>query len=101
MAATGIDTSKLNAVAKSLQEVSGNFRTATKKLYETGQQIDKMWTGDASKSFMNTFHNDQQNFEALAKLLDTYSEMLKQSAAIYSKAENDAKDIVSKGMARG
>lgn len=101
MAKTEVSTAKLHSVAKGLEEDAAKFRAATAKLYETGLQLDKMWDGEASQTFLNTFKNDQQNFEALAKLLDSYAAILNENAGIYAKAESDAKNIVSKGMARG
>jgi len=101
MANSEVNTSKLRSSAINLGELSIKFKQETAKLYETGQQLDKMWDGDASKAFITTFQKNQENFDQLSKLLATYGETLKANVDTYIKAENNAKNIVAKGAARG
>lgn len=101
MAKSEVNTAKLRTSAINLGELSTKFKQETAKLYETGQQLDKMWDGDAGTAFMSTFQKNQENFDQLSKLLATYGETLKGNVDTYIKAENDAKNIVAKGAARG
>ena len=54
-----------------------------------------MWEGEANKKFMATLGNDRQRFDALAKMLTSYVETLRQDAAIYAKAEGDVLNVLN------
>jgi len=101
MAKSEVSTAKMRSAAVNLAELSTRFKQEIGKLYETGQQLDAMWDGEASITFLSVFKKDQENFNQLVKLLNAYSEVLKQNIDTYNKAENQAKDIVAKGTARG
>ena len=89
MAGTEVLTSRMNEVAKSVEDIIARYNTSVNKVYQIGGEIDAMWEGEANKKFMATLGNDRQRFDALTRMLTEYVETLRQSAITYAKAESD------------
>jgi len=98
MAGTGTEviTGRLLDVAKDVEEIIGRYNTSVNKMYQIGGELDATWDGEASQKFAARFGNDRQQFDALTKMLTTYVDVLRQDAAIYVNAENEAINAVNK-----
>ncbi|MDR1067230.1 MAG: WXG100 family type VII secretion target [Clostridiales bacterium] len=98
MAAQGTEvmTSKLRETANELTNYIAQYNAKIEKLYQIGAEIDNMWDGNASEKFMTSLHGERDKFNALAKTISRYAEVLEQEAKTYEKAESDAINVVSR-----
>ena len=100
MAGTEVLTGRLLEVSKNVEELVGRYNQSVNKVYQIGGEIDGMWEGEASRKFMTILGNDRERFNALTKMLTAYVETLRQDAAIYAKAENDALNVLNTNKIR-
>jgi WXG100 family type VII secretion target len=100
MAGTEVTTGRLTQAANKLTELSAQYNSAVDKFYNCGAEIDTMWDGEASQKFMATLTNDRERFNALAKILQRYIEVLNQDASTYEKAEADVLNTLSTNKIR-
>ncbi len=100
MAGTEVLTGRMMEIAKNVEDIIGRYNTSVNRMYQIGGEIDAMWDGAASDKFIATLGNDRERFNALAKILTTYVETLRQDAAIYAKAESDVLDVLNANKIR-
>jgi WXG100 family type VII secretion target len=100
MAGTEVLTGRMTEVAKNVEDIVGRYNQSVNKMYQTGGEIDGMWDGEASNTFMATLGNDRERFNALTKMLTSYVEILRQDATIYAKAESDALNTLNTNKVR-
>ena len=100
MAGTEVLTGRLMEVAKNVEDIVGRYGTSVSKMYQLGGEVDTMWDGAASDTFMANLGNDRERFNALTKMLTAYVETLRQDAAIYAKAESEVLDVVNTNKVR-
>jgi len=95
MAGTEVLTASLIDVAAGVEELIGRYRHSVNKFYSIGQELDTMWDGQAGSKFIAQMGNDRERFDAMAKLLESYVSVLRNSAGIYTKAEGDVLSLIS------
>lgn len=100
MAGTDVLTGRMTEVAKNIEDIVGRYNQAVSKLYQIGGEIDTMWDGEASNKFMSTLGNDRDRFNAMAKMLTSYVEVLRTDAGIYAKAESDSLNVLNTNKIR-
>ncbi len=100
MAATEVLTGSLMEAAAGVEELTGRYRQSVSRFMSIGQELDSMWDGLSSEKFIATIAVDQERFEAMARLLDSYVAVLRQDAAIYARAENDVLNVLNTNTVR-
>jgi WXG100 family type VII secretion target len=100
MAGTDVLTGRMTEVAKNIEDIVGRYNQSVNKLYQIGGEIDSMWDGEASNKFMSIVGNDRDRFNAMAKMLTSYVEVLRTDASIYAKAESDSLDVLNTNKIR-
>ena len=100
MAGTEVLTSTLNEVATSVEELTERYRQSVSRMYSVGGELDAMWEGPANRQFMYQLGSDRVRFDAMAKLLQSYYETLRNAAATYVKAENEVQTVLNTNTMR-
>jgi WXG100 family type VII secretion target len=90
MAATRVSTQELRGAASSVEQLAVDYMRQVQSLYQTGQELDQMWDGDANDSFKAQLGQDQPRFEALNTVVGQYVQALRDSADTYDKSEMEA-----------
>ena len=97
---TEVSTGRLTNAAGRLSELITHYDAAVDRFYNCCAEIDAMWDGDVSRKFMATLSNDRERFNALARILHRYVEVLNQDAGIYAKAELDVMNVLNTNAIR-
>lgn len=100
MAGTEVLTGQMLQVANNVEGLISKYNQSVSRMYQIGGEIDVMWDGEASDKFMATLGNDRERFNALTTLLVAYVDTLRQSVAIYVKAESDVTDVLNTNVIR-
>ena len=95
MAVSRINTQEMRGVANEVEQLASDYSRQVQALYTTGSELDKMWDGDANSSFNAQLGQDQARFEALNKVIDQYTQVLRDNAEQYDKSEADAVQTVT------
>ena len=101
MAGTEVITGRMLDVARDVEDIIGRYNTSVNKVYQIGGEIDAMWDGEASQKFQQILGNDRERFNAMARLLTEYVDVLRRDASIYAKTEGDVVDILNVNKVRG
>jgi WXG100 family type VII secretion target len=97
---TEVTTSKLTQVATTLGELIGQYNGEVDRFYTASAEMDSMWEGDANRKYAATLASDRERFDAMAKILQCYVDVLEQDAATYSKAEADTLEVLASNKVR-
>ena len=90
MALNRINTQEMRAVANSVEQLASDYTRKVTDLYSAGQELDKMWDGDANATFNAQLGQDQPRFELLNKVISQYVQVLRENAEAYDKSEAEA-----------
>ena len=90
MAINRINTQEMRAVASSVEQLAGDYTRQVQALYTAGNELDKMWDGDANSTFNAQLGQDQARFEALNRVVAQYVQTLRENAEAYDKSEAEA-----------
>jgi WXG100 family type VII secretion target len=90
MALNRVNTQEMRGVANEVEQLAADYTRQVTALYSAGQELDKMWDGDANSSFMGQLGQDQPRFEALNKVIGQYVQVLRENAEAYDRSEADA-----------
>ena len=91
---TEVLTDQMKSVATKLEELISRYNSSVNKVYQIAGEIDAMWDGEASSKFMTVIGNDRPTFEAMARLLGEYIEVLRKDASIYETGERQVLDAL-------
>ena len=90
MALNRVNTQEMRGIANEVEQLASDYTRQVQTLYQTGNDLDKMWDGDANSSFNAQLGQDQARFEALNKVIGQYIQVLRDNAAEYDRSEEDA-----------
>jgi len=98
MSGTEVLTGSMMDIAAGMDDLIGRYRQSIGRIYMVGQELDSMWDGSASDKFAARMGNDRESFDAMAKLLESYTSVLRQNAGIYLKAESDVLAVMNTNL---
>ena len=100
MAINRINTQEMRAVASSVEQLAGDYTRQVQALYTAGNELDKMWDGDANSTFNSQLGQDQSKFEAMSRVIAQYVQTLRSNAEEYDKSEAEAVQTLSSNTIR-
>lgn len=96
-----VNIQKMQAAAGELENINSSMMKQIKKLDETIAEVRKVWSGEASTTYLKQYDKNAKSFQAMANAIKQASEALKESCSSYDHADSTAMDIVSKMGSRG
>ena len=85
-----VNSQGMRTAANEIENMVGEYITQVTALYSTGQELDAMWDGDASRTFQSQMGQDRALFDKLADVVKQYIETLRSSADSYDRNEAEA-----------
>lgn len=100
--AINFDYNKTMQQAARLEEITQDLlAVSNKRMAASIDNIGAAWSGAASKEFLNYFKRMQEDVRTKANVLQKTAQTLRTVAKTMKTAEENAKSIVSNGLARG
>ncbi len=96
-----VNIAKMQAAAGELENIHVSMQKEIKKLEETISEVRKVWSGEASTTYLKQYDKNAKSFSSMAKAIKDASEALKDSCSAYDNADSNAMDIVAKLGGRG
>ena len=84
-----VDTTGMRTTSNDIEQMANEYTQQVTALYAVGDELDKMWEGDASDSFKTQLGKDLPRFEALSNVVKQYIEAARDFADKYDKTERD------------
>lgn len=92
---TEVTYNRMIEVATKVSESIATYNRSVEKIYQIGDELDRMWDGESSDKFKIKLGQDRESFNAMLKILINYVEALQQMIEVYRKAEMDAVTTVN------
>jgi len=90
----------MRTAANEIEQMIHDYTQQVTALYNSGQELDKHWAGDANKAFKAQLGKDQPRFEKLSNVVKQYVETLRSNADKYDKEEARAIEILNTNKKR-
>jgi len=90
MAINRINTQEMRSTANMMDQNAASFDAQTLALFQAGEELDGMWSGDAHSTFKAQLSQDQSRFKALNSILTQYAAALREYADEYDRSEAEA-----------
>ena len=90
MATSKVDTQQMRNIADNVQELAGQYVEKVGELYGVGEELDRMWDGDANDSFNTQMGKDKDIFDKLNSVICSYVRNIRDNAAEYDRSEFEA-----------
>jgi WXG100 family type VII secretion target len=84
-----VSPSQLNTTATQIDSEAAEYRKLYTKLYSEVGAMKAAWQGVDNLAFTNQIEGFRQDFDEMAKLVEQYSQFLKQSAKTYQQAQDN------------
>ena len=91
-----VDPAVLTSTATKVDAQSAEYRKEYAQLYTEVDAMQAAWQGADNVAFTNQIKTFKPDFEKMAKLMDDYSQFLKQAADTYQKTQDEIKNAASK-----
>ena len=76
-----------------LSQLNSEFRLAIEELEQSEARLNGMWDGEANDTFHNAFISDKEQMNVFSQEIDKYSNVLRDIANRYIKAEAQNADM--------
>ena len=90
-----VTPSVLESNADRLTELNARFKGSIESLTNSENTLNAMWDGDANDAFHAAFMTDKGKMEEFSRLIEQYTERLRQIAARYNQTEVNTTNIAS------
>lgn len=90
-----VTPSVLESNADRLTELNARFKGSIESLTNSENTLNAMWDGDANDAFHAAFMTDKGKMEEFSRLIEQYTERLRQIAARYKQTEVNTTNIAS------
>lgn len=90
-----VTTNVLKTNADQLTEMNARFKTSVEALVTSETGLKAMWEGDANDAFHNAFMTDKGKMDEFSRLIEQYTERLRQIALRYEQTEQATTDIAA------
>ena len=101
MAVSTVDMQKIKAAANELDQIYSNMQAQLKKLDENVASLRGMWSGEAAAAYLNSYQQNAADIQNLAVAIRSASASLSTISSTYTKADNQAAEMIKQKMARG
>lgn len=89
-----INTSTLAGTVENLENTTSKLEEQVKKMFQTIQELDQMWDGEANKAFNEQFQQDHTACEEMCQELRQMINSFKHAREEYDKCENRVDELV-------
>ncbi len=90
-----VTPSVLESNADRLTELNARFKGSIESLTNSENALNAMWDGDANDAFHTAFMTDKGKMDEFSRLIEQYTERLRQIAARYKQTEVNTTNIAS------
>ncbi len=101
MSATTANLQKMSQSATELENISVAMTSNHSKLVEQMEQLGTKWHGEASRQYLDAFHQNSPNLEKMAVAIDEAATNLRTIGTTYNKAESSAADVIRSTLGKG
>lgn len=101
MAVSTVDMQKMRTAANELDKIYSSMQAQLKKLNENVSSLRGMWSGEAAAAYINAYQQNAADIQNLATAIRSASATLSTISSTYTKADNQAAEIIKQKMARG
>ena len=91
-----VDPAVLTSTAGKVDAQAAEYRKEFAQLYSEVDAMQAAWQGADNVAFTNQIKTFKPDFEKMAKLMDEYSQFLKQAASTYQKTQDEIKSAAAK-----
>lgn len=89
-----INTSTLAGTVENLENTTSKLEEQVKKMFQTIQDLDQMWDGEANKAFNEQFQQDHKACEEMCQELREMINSFKHAREEYDKCESRVDELV-------
>jgi len=91
-----VDPAILKSTAGKIDAQAAEYRKQFAQLYTEVNNMKSAWQGADNQAFTTQIEGFKPEFEKMAKLMDEYSQFLKNASSAYQKTQDDIKTAASK-----
>lgn len=85
----------LRTNADQLTDYNARFKSSVEALVNSENTLNSMWDGEANDAFHAAFMSDKSKMDEFSRLIEQYTERLRQIAVRYEQTEQNATGIAS------
>jgi WXG100 family type VII secretion target len=86
-----VTPSELESVAGKISQWTTDYRNFVKELYGEIDAMSKAWQGADNLAYTNQVKGFEEDFQAMANLMNQYEDFLRKSAKAYRDTQNEIK----------
>lgn len=90
-----VTPSVLKNNAEHLSELNARFKSSVESLVNSESALNAMWDGEANDAFHGAFMTDKGKMDEFSRLIEQYTERLRQIALRYEQTEQNTTNIAS------
>ena len=90
-----VTPSVLKSNADTLTDLNARFKGSVDSLVTSEGALNAMWDGEANDAFHAAFMTDKAKMDEFSRLIEQYTERLRQIAARYEQTEQSTTNIAS------
>lgn len=90
-----VTPSVLKSNADTLTDLNARFKGSVDSLVTSEGALNAMWDGEANDAFHAAFMTDKGKMDEFSRLIEQYTERLRQIAARYEQTEQSTTNIAS------
>ena len=90
-----VTPSDLRSNADQLTELNAKFKSSVESLANSESALNAMWDGEANDAFHSAFVTDKGKMDEFSRLIEQYTERLRQIAVRYEQTEQNTTSIAS------
>lgn len=91
-----VDTSQLDAAAKRVESLAGDYKTQYTALYSNVSELQNSWTGTDNQAYTNQINGFKDDFQKMESLMREYASFLKETALKYRTTQSEIKSGAQK-----
>lgn len=91
-----VDPSKLTSTATTIESYAGDYKKTYEQLLNEVDAMASAWSGSDNVAFTSQIKGFQDNFTAMYNLMNEYVQFLRDSANVYSTAQQSIADAAKK-----
>ena len=91
-----VTPSVLKSNADTLTDLNARFKGSVDSLVTSEGALNAMWDGEANDAFHAAFMTDKAKMDEFSRLIEQYTERLRQIAARYEQTEQSTTNIASR-----
>lgn len=90
-----VTPSVLKNNAEHLSELNAKFKNHVEALVNSESTLNSMWDGEANDAFHAAFMTDKTKMDEFSRLIEQYTERLRQIALRYEQTEQNTTNIAT------